>query len=140
MKGRLTGSDDYLRAAAYVVDKFKSFGLQPAGVDGTFYQPVHFDVQRVVADKSSLALMVDGKKTPLVLGQDAILGARSPQPKTISAPLIFIGYGLHLPESKYDDFDSPEVPLLCFLKRGILLLLSSGLSRVVGHGSHGGQG
>ena len=28
----------------------------------------------------------------------------------MDAPLVFIGYGLHLPEAKYDDFDSAEVP------------------------------
>ena len=50
MNGRLTGSEEYLKAAAYVVDQFKSYGLTPAGVDGTYYQPVHFDVQRVIAE------------------------------------------------------------------------------------------
>jgi Zn-dependent M28 family amino/carboxypeptidase len=77
--------------------------LKPAGVNG-FYQPVHFDVTRVIADKSSMTLIVDGKPTPLVLGEDAILGARGAQPKEVTAPLVFIGYGLHLPESNYDDF------------------------------------
>jgi hypothetical protein len=110
MKGRLTGSDDYLKAAAYVVEKFKSYGLQPAGVNGGFYQPVKFDVQRVLADKSSLALIVDGKPEPLTLGTDAIIGTRSAQVGKVDAPLVFIGYGLHLPDAKYDDFDSPEVP------------------------------
>ena len=110
MNGRLTGSEDYLRAAAYVVDQFKAYGLAPAGADGGFYQPVKFDVQRVDASKSSMKLVVDGKVTPLVLGEDAILGARSAQLKAVDAPLVFIGYGLHLPESKYDDFNSAEVP------------------------------
>ena len=110
MKGRLTGSPEYLRAAEYVVEKFKSYGLQPAGVNGGYYQPVKFDVQRVVADKSSMGLVVDGKAEPLVLGTDAILGARSAQVGKVDAPLVFIGYGLHLPEAKYDDFDSAEVP------------------------------
>jgi Zn-dependent M28 family amino/carboxypeptidase len=109
MKGRQTGSEEFEKAAAYVVEKFKSYGLEPAGVDGTFYQPVKFDVQRVLADQSSISLVVDGKATPLVLGEDAILGTRAAQPKTIDAPLVFIGYGLHLPEVKYDDFDSAEV-------------------------------
>jgi Zn-dependent M28 family amino/carboxypeptidase len=109
MRGRLTGSEDYLKAAAYVVDKFKSYGLQPAGVNGGFYQPVKFDVQRVLADRSSMSLVVDGKAQPLVLGKDAILGSRLAQVEQVDAPLIFIGYGLHLPEAKYDDFDSPEV-------------------------------
>ncbi|ADW70281.1 M28 family metallopeptidase [Granulicella tundricola] len=129
MKGRLTGSDDYLRAAAYVVEQFKSYGLQPAGlsVNGKagFYQPVHFDVQRVIAAKSSLALVEKGTTTPLTLGQDAILGTRSPQPKTITAPLVFIGYGLHLPESHYDDFDSSELPM-SGLKGKIVVYLNGG--------------
>ena len=125
MKGRLTGSEDYLRAAAYVVEQFKAYGLAPAGVDGGFYQPVHFDVQRVDASKSSMKLVVDGKVTPLVLGEDAILGARSAQLKAVDAPLVFIGYGLHLPESKYDDFNSAEVPLAA-LKGKIVVFINGG--------------
>jgi Zn-dependent M28 family amino/carboxypeptidase len=110
MRGRLTGSEEYLKASAYVVDKFKSFGLQPAGLNGGFYQPVKFDVQRVIADKSSMSLVVDGKDQPLELGKDALIGSRSAQMDKVEAPLVFIGYGLHLPEAKYDDFDSAEVP------------------------------
>jgi Zn-dependent M28 family amino/carboxypeptidase len=109
MEGRLTGSEGYLRAAKYVVSQFDAMGLQPAGVKG-YYQPVKFDVTRVIAEKSSMALLIDGRKEPLVLGRDATLGSRGTQPKSITAPLVFIGYGLHLPEAKYDDFDSAEVP------------------------------
>jgi Zn-dependent M28 family amino/carboxypeptidase len=125
MKGRQTGSAEYEKAAAYVVEKFKSYGLEPAGVDGTFYQPVKFDVQRVMADQSSMSLVIDGKSTPLVLGEDAILGTRAAQPKTINAPLVFIGYGLHLPEAHYDDFDSAEVSL-SELKGKIVVYVNGG--------------
>jgi Zn-dependent M28 family amino/carboxypeptidase len=105
MQGRLTGSEGYLRAAKYVVSQFDTMGLKPAGVNG-YYQPVKFDVTRVIADKSSVAFIIDGREEPLVLGHDAILGSRGTQPKSIVAPLVFIGYGLHLPEAHYDDFDS----------------------------------
>jgi Zn-dependent M28 family amino/carboxypeptidase len=125
MNGRLTGSEDYLRAAAYVVDQFKACGLTPAGVDGGYYQPVHFDVQRVIASKSSMSLVVDGKVTPLVLGEDAILGSRSAQVWKVDAPLVFIGYGLHLPESQYDDFNSAEVPM-SELKGKIVVYINGG--------------
>jgi Zn-dependent M28 family amino/carboxypeptidase len=125
MNGRQTGSEDFLRAAAYVVDQFKAEGLKPAGVNGTWYQPVNFDVQRVIAEKSSMALVVDGKSVPLVLGDDAILGTRSGQIQKVDAPLVFIGYGLHLPESKYDDFDSPEVPWSS-LKGKIVVYINGG--------------
>jgi Zn-dependent M28 family amino/carboxypeptidase len=125
MNGRLTGSEDYLRAAAYVVDQFKAYGLTPAGVDGGYYQPVHFDVQRVITSKSSMSLVVDGKVTPLVLGEDAILGSRSAQVGKVDAPLVFIGYGLHLPESQYDDFNSVEVPVSA-LKGKIVVYINGG--------------
>jgi Zn-dependent M28 family amino/carboxypeptidase len=110
MKGRLTGSEEYVKAATYVVEKFKSYGLEPTGMNGGYYQPVKFDVQRVVADKSSMGLVVNGTTEPLVLGTDAVLGARSAQVGKVDAPLVFIGYGLHLPDARYDDFDSVEVP------------------------------
>lgn len=130
MRGRLTGTDDYLRAAAYVVQQFKADGLEPAGSDG-FYQPVHFDVTRVIADKSSMALIADGKQTALTLGQDAILSARGQQPSSVQAPLVFIGYGLHLPEAHYDDFNSAEVPLAS-LKGKIVVLMNGGPAELSG--------
>src|ERR1700729_890431 len=125
MNGRLTGSEDYLRAAAYVVDQFKAYGLAPAGGDGGYYQPGHFDVQRVIADKSSMSLVVAGKATALVLGEDAILGSRGALVGKVDAPLVFIGYGLHLPESKYDDFDSADVPW-ADLKGKIVVYINGG--------------
>jgi Zn-dependent M28 family amino/carboxypeptidase len=131
MNGRLTGSDEYLKAAVYVVDQFKSFGLTPAGVNGSYYQSVHFDVQRVIASKSSMSLVADGKTTPLVLGEDAILSSRSAQVKEVNAPLVFIGYGLHLPESKYDDFNSAEVPL-AELKGKVVVYINGGPAELPG--------
>jgi Zn-dependent M28 family amino/carboxypeptidase len=125
MNGRLTGSEDYLRAAAYVVDQFKAYGLAPAGMDGSYYQPVHFDVQRVIASKSSMSLVVNGKATPLVLGEDAILGSRGALLGKVDAPLVFIGYGLYLPEAKYDDFNSAEVPW-ADLKGKIVVYINGG--------------
>jgi Zn-dependent M28 family amino/carboxypeptidase len=131
MKGRLTGSDEYLKAAAYVVDQFKSFGLTPAGVNGSYYQPVHFDVQRVIASKSSMSLVAEGKTTPVALGDDAILGSRSAQVGKVDAPLVFIGYGLHLPESKYDDFNSAEVPM-AELKGKVVVYINGGPAELPG--------
>jgi Zn-dependent M28 family amino/carboxypeptidase len=125
MRGRLTGTPDYLRAAVYVVRKFKSYGLEPAGVGGSYYQPVHFIEQWVDAGKSQLGLVVDGQAQPLTLGQDAVLSSRLPEPKTVDAGLVFVGYGLHLPESGYDDFNSADVPLAS-LKGKIVVVINGG--------------
>ncbi|MGA9985571.1 MAG: M28 family peptidase [Acidobacteriaceae bacterium] len=131
MRGRMTGSPDFLRAAAYVVRKFRSYGLEPAGVGGSYYQPVHFIEQWVEAGKSQLNLVVDGQTQPLALGQDAVLSSRSPEPATVDAGLVFLGYGLHLPDSNYDDFNSTEVPAGS-LRGKIIVVINGGPAELPG--------
>jgi Zn-dependent M28 family amino/carboxypeptidase len=125
MQGRLTGSPGYMKAAEYVVGQFKSFGLEAAGVNGSFLQPVHFEVQRVIANRSSLTLITNGQPQPLTLGTDAVVSSRSSEPTTVEAPLVFLGYGLHLPEANYDDFNSADVPLAS-LKGKIAVIINGG--------------
>jgi Zn-dependent M28 family amino/carboxypeptidase len=108
LEGRLTGSPGYLEAAAYVARRFQEFGLEPAGTDG-YLQPVRFEVQRVIASRSRAALVRAGKEEPLTLGEDALLGARLPQPGAVDAPLAFAGYALHLPEAGYDDLAGADL-------------------------------
>ncbi len=131
MRGRMTGSPDFLRAAAYVVRRFRAYGLEPAGVGGSYYQPVHFIEQWVEAGKSSLSLVVDGQAQTLALGQDAVLSSRSPEPATVDAGLVFVGYGLHLPESSYDDFNSAEVPAGA-LRGKIIVTINGGPAELAG--------
>jgi len=85
----------------------------------------------VLADKSSMSLVVDGKEEPLTLGTDAILSARAAQAGKVDAPLVFIGYGLHLPEAKYDDFDSAEIPWPS-LKGKVVVYINGGPSDLPG--------
>src|SRR3954453_9657220 len=103
LEGRLTGSEGYRKAAQYVADHFKQYGLQPGGTEG-YFQPVKFDVQHVIASESKLVLKNGASETPVRLGESALLGSRLPQPGTIEAPLVFVGDGLHIPEAHYDGF------------------------------------
>ncbi len=119
-EGRLTGSPGYDKAAHYVAAKFKAAGLKPGGDKGTWFQSVNYLEERVDAAKSSVTLVDGAKTTPLAVGPDLTLGARDAQPATISAPLVFIGYGLHLPEANYDDFAGQD------LKGKIVVVLGGG--------------
>jgi Zn-dependent M28 family amino/carboxypeptidase len=103
MEGRETGSAGLRKAEAYVVDQLTKAGLQPAGADG-FYQSIRFVAREIVEKDSSAALVRDGKPQPLVLGEDAFFGTRADlAAEEITAPLVFIGYGLRVPEMKHDD-------------------------------------
>jgi len=102
MEGRNTGSPAHLRAAEYVARQFEKAGLEPAGVNG-YIQPVKFKTRRIVEAQSSLALVRDGRVEPVELGEDANLNVRiEPAPST-EAPLVFVGYGLRVPEHQFDD-------------------------------------
>ena len=103
MEGRETGSAGLRRAEAYIVEQLRKDGLQPAGVHG-FYQPVKFISRRIDEPNSSLALVRAGWTEPLVLGQDALFSTRVPLAPEVDAPLTFVGYGLRVPEEKYDDY------------------------------------
>jgi Peptidase family M28 len=103
LEGRETGSEGLRKAEAYVVDQFKKAGLEPAGTDG-FYQPVKFVSREIVESESSAALISGGKALPLALGDDAYFSTRANlSPDAITAKLVFVGYGLNIPEQKYDD-------------------------------------
>jgi hypothetical protein len=103
MEGRETGSAGLRRAEAYVVQQLTQSGVEPAGTDG-FYQPVKFVSRQIVEKDSSAALVRNGTVEPLVLGEDAYFSTRVDlSPEEVNAPLVFVGYGLRVPEKNYDD-------------------------------------
>jgi Zn-dependent M28 family amino/carboxypeptidase len=108
MEGRETGSEGLRKAANYIVDQLKADGLQPAGTNG-FYQPVKFVSRQIDESGSSLALTRNGKEEPLVLGEDAMFSTRVDLAPQVDAPLVFVGYGLRVPEKDYDDFTGLDV-------------------------------
>lgn len=102
MEGRETGSPGLHRAQAYIVEQLKKDGLKPAGTHGC-YQTVQFVSRQIVEKDSSLALVRNGKPEPLLLGEDAYFGTRVNLAPHTDAPLVFLGYGLQIPEKNYDD-------------------------------------
>jgi Zn-dependent M28 family amino/carboxypeptidase len=103
LEGRETGSEGLRQAESYIVEQLRKSGLEPAGADG-FYQPVEFESRRIVEKDSSATLIRDGKPEPLVLGDDALFSTRTGLAPDVQAPMVFVGYGLQVPENKIDDF------------------------------------
>jgi Zn-dependent M28 family amino/carboxypeptidase len=103
LEGRNTGSAGYLKAAEYVARAFQAAGLDPAGTDG-YFQDVALDVRQMDEEHSSLAVVAaDGRVEPLVLGEDALLSARSDAGTSSNLPAAFVGYGFAVPELHFDE-------------------------------------
>ena len=103
LEGRNTGSEGHRKAAAYVAEQFERDGLKPAGIEG-YIQPVKFKTLKLDESRSSLALVRGGVAKPITLGEEAMIGARVDPAPSVDAKLVFVGYGLHVPETGYDDF------------------------------------
>ena len=102
MEGRNTGSEGHRRAAQFVSGEFERNGLKPAGNSG-YIQPVKFSVRKIDEPASNLAIVRNGKATPLVLGDDANFSVRADLAPNVDAPAVFVGYGLVIPEKGIDD-------------------------------------
>lgn len=103
LEGRDTGSEGLRKAQAYAVEQFEKAGLEPAGTKG-FYQSVRFVQYQVDETKSSLTLIHEGQKRHLAAGDDAFISARTTHASAaVSANLVFVGYGLQVPEKNLNE-------------------------------------
>ena len=123
VEGRETGSPGYGKAAAYLPAEFQKAGLAPAGTDG-YLQPIKFSSRRILEEKSSLALVRNGKVEPITLGDEATISMRVDPAPQLEAPIVFAGHGLRIPEAEYDDLAGLD------LRGKVVLFLSGGPSRI----------
>jgi hypothetical protein len=102
LEGRDTGSPGHRKAAEYVAGEFERAGLKPAGTQ-SYFQPVALKAQKLDEPKSSLELIGPEGAEKLVLGEDAMLTARGEPAPQLEADVVFVGYGLKMPDYKHDD-------------------------------------
>jgi Zn-dependent M28 family amino/carboxypeptidase len=100
LEGRNTGSPGFQKAVQYVETQFEKLGLKPAGVSG-YLQPVQFETRQMT--DSTVDIVRDGQTEPVVARQEATLTSRGDVAASVDAPMVFVGYGMSIPEAHYDD-------------------------------------
>jgi Peptidase family M28/PDZ domain/PA domain len=103
LKGRGNGTPELDRAAEYIAQHFRKFGLKPAGDDHAFFQRFSLVVGAKLGGKNSATFAQGPSSTPLRVGQDYVPLSFSAN-ATVSVPLVFAGYGITAPEYHYDDY------------------------------------
>lgn len=110
LRGRKPGTPGFAMAASYVETQFRKLGLKPAGENNSYRQNVPLRRWQVREENSSLALIANGREQPLVYGKQFIF---SPAPdhatSALTAPVVFVGYGVSAPELGYDDYSGVDV-------------------------------
>ncbi|MGV3559913.1 M28 family metallopeptidase [Larkinella arboricola] len=111
MEGRKPGTRGYRLAANYVISQFEALGLQPAGDGQTYLQKVPLRQWRVQEEGSSLAFIgKNGKDQLLTLGKNYTLSpVYGDETSEITAPVVFVGFGVTAPDLNYDDYKNVDV-------------------------------
>lgn len=102
-EGRDTGSRGEHQAQEFIVGKLKALGVEPAGSNG-YFQNVKLRSIEIDEPHCQLSLVRDGQVQTLTLGDQAYFTTRFPPAPKVDAPLVFVGYGLNIPEKGYNDF------------------------------------
>ena len=109
LEGRGPGTRGEILATEFMAEGFKTAGLKPMGVDGTYFQPV--PLMRVITNPKSTLQAVMGDKTLNIPCEEGFSGTgQTQQPhETFDAEAIFVGHGITAPEFDWDDYRDVDV-------------------------------
>jgi Zn-dependent M28 family amino/carboxypeptidase len=111
LEGRYPGLRGGELAAKYIATQFATYGLKPAGDNGTYFQNINFVGMKAKADETTLSLVpASGNAIPLKYADDYVIFNPSLTPTVdVDAPLVFVGYGATAPEFHWDDYAGVDV-------------------------------
>jgi aminopeptidase YwaD len=111
LEGRASGTPGNDAAAEYIVNQLKEYGLLPAGDQGSYYQ--HFDFISKVKLGENNAMSIEGPNG--TGGRQTLLVDKDFRPfaftsdTTVTASLVFAGYGISALSEHYDDYEGIDV-------------------------------
>ncbi len=106
LDGRLPGTAGYDSAAAWAAARFARLGLRPGGDAGGWRQGLPTEVNVVRAAR--LALLREGRPAADCRPGDDFVCRGFTGAGQVSAPVLFVGYGLSRPDLGYDDYAGVE--------------------------------
>jgi membrane dipeptidase len=108
-KGRKSGTPEYLKAAEYVAQKMKEYGLQPGGHKGSYFQQVDFKNWQHFEPPTRLEI-THPKPVVFVPGRSQDFRPNMwTGSGTTRGKLVFAGYGLVSKEYEWDDYQGLDV-------------------------------
>lgn len=110
LEGRSAASRGYDIAAAYVASHFRQSALEPSGDNDTYFQIVPLLEATPVLPGSDAELVIDGETHRFEYGTDYLPSADfTSVSSTLSAPLVFAGFGVKAPELDHDDLANVDL-------------------------------
>lgn len=110
LEGRDTGSRGHQIAANYIASQFQALGLAPAGDNNSYFQQVPLRSARLQQESVKLSFRRGAEAWQLSYPQQFFSGASLNQTEVaVTAPLVFVSYGLVSAEFGLDDYAGLDV-------------------------------
>src|SRR3954462_6060963 len=108
-QGRAPGTAGEAKTIPYLIDQFKAAGLEPAGENGGWTQTVPM-IRTKLQAPMSFSVRQGAETIPLGFPDDIYLTTvrDTDAARIAGAPLVFVGYGVHVPERGCDDFKGAD--------------------------------
>lgn len=109
--GRGPASEKGEPAAQWIATEMENAGLQPAGVDGSWFQPVALIESTLDEATSSFEITLNGEPMGLTSLEDVTYWSQNPQESVSleASDLVWVGYGTVAPEYGWDDYQGVDV-------------------------------
>jgi Peptidase family M28 len=107
MLGRKSGEPGGRMAADWVVSKFKDWGLEPAGTNGSYFQDMTIEYYEP-SPGAALSIVAHGRTREFVYGEDWRQYLYSGS-GVFGAGVVFVGYGISAPQKGYDEYAGLDV-------------------------------
>jgi hypothetical protein len=116
LKGRANGTPGLETAGDYVAGQFKAVGLQAGGANGEWFQPFEVIAGLTVGSDNRLTVSSNGRTVRFALGTSyyPLAAPSNEDPAKASSefhdlPVVFAGYGIAVPDVRYDDYAGIDV-------------------------------
>jgi hypothetical protein len=108
MEGRGDGTKGLTRAAHMLEKRYKQLGLKPAGSNSSFQPFTVITGAKLKSSHNHFSVQDAAQKRELKLNQDFVPFSFSSS-GSVSAPVVFAGYGASADEFGYDDYSGIDV-------------------------------
>lgn len=110
LEGREAGTRGYDIAANYVASQYAQLGVKPGGGNGSYLQRVPLLAFKNASEGAFSVTGADGQAVALKFGEDYLPSAQAQATEVaVSAPLVFVGYGVVAPGMNRDDYAGLDV-------------------------------
>ncbi len=116
-EGRKPGTEGETLTTSYIVDRLRSAGIEPAGTNGSWFQPVELVERSPVSKK--LLWTANGREIAVDPGKFSLIG-KDELNRIDNAPVLFVGHGARIPDRGIDQLAGADLrgAVVLFLLQG----------------------